>query len=237
MKITVLGNNGPYPGPKGTCSGYLLQDNDVNIIIDFGNGTMSKLLQVCSVSDINAIILTHLHPDHISDIFILRYALKRRGIKIPLYAPSSPAEEFNRLQYEDVFEMHPIVEGKIAIEHLTVEFKKLKHIIDNFGISIKNARKKFVYTGDTSCEDCVVELADKADLLLIEAALLDKDLKKGLSHLSARQACEIGNRSGARQIILTHFNPDYDLTEYLSEVDNVFNGITQFAESLKSYYI
>ncbi|MCG8541098.1 MAG: MBL fold metallo-hydrolase, partial [Clostridia bacterium] len=66
MKITILGNSGPYPRAGGACSGYLLEEDDIKILIDCGNGVLSRLLgMIESLEDIDAIILSHLHSDHI----------------------------------------------------------------------------------------------------------------------------------------------------------------------------
>ena len=101
MKLTVLGNNGPFPAAGGACSGYLLQSAMANILIDCGNGTLANLQKIVSIDKLDAVVLTHLHSDHVSDIHIMKYAIeikRRRGIfdkLLKVYAPAEPAEEFN----------------------------------------------------------------------------------------------------------------------------------------------
>lgn len=81
MKLTVLGNNGPFPSPGGACSGYLLEEDSTKILIDCGNGVLSNLQKICPFEDLSAIILTHLHSDHISDLMVLRYAVQIKNAR------------------------------------------------------------------------------------------------------------------------------------------------------------
>ncbi len=238
MKLTVLGNNGPYPKANGACSGYLLEHDEVKILLDCGNGVMSNLLNICEVKDLDAIILTHLHPDHISDVFIMRYALHQKGVKIPLYAPSSPIEEFRRLAYKDVFDIREINENtKFVIGELTISFQEFKHVIKNFGICIETQDKKFVYTGDTVYDENIIEFSKGADMLLIEAGVLHRDLKYTPPHLSAKQACQIGKKSEVNKLLLTHFNPEYSVDEYIKETLEEFDGLLMLATIMKSYNV
>ncbi|MBK5244372.1 MAG: hypothetical protein JJE18_04980 [Eubacteriaceae bacterium] len=73
MKLTVLGNTGPFPAPGGACSGYLFESNGSRIILDFGSGVMANLQKYQSVSDkeaceianeagVKTLILAHLDP-------------------------------------------------------------------------------------------------------------------------------------------------------------------------------
>ncbi|MFZ7121035.1 MAG: MBL fold metallo-hydrolase [Eubacteriaceae bacterium] len=236
MKLTILGNNGPYPKANGACSGYLIEYNETKVLLDCGNGVMSNLLNICNVEDLNAIVLTHLHPDHISDIFILRYALQRKNIQIPLYAPSSPREEFDRLKYKDVFKINEIDENLVLnINELEISFCEFKHVLKNFGICIKSNNKKIVYSGDMVYDEKIYEFAKQADILLIEAGVLEKDLKYNPPHLSAKQACSIGQISKVNKLLLTHFNPEYHLDEYIKEVINQFDGLLVLATIMKTY--
>ncbi len=121
MKLTVLGNNGPYPAAGGACSGYLLREGDTSILIDCGNGVLSNLQKIIPFENLDAIILTHLHSDHVSDLMVLKYAVqikKKRGRfdrNLPVYAPPEPEEEYRRLDVKDAFDLGP-VNGDLVLE-------------------------------------------------------------------------------------------------------------------------
>lgn len=237
MKFTVLGNTGPYPKAGGACSGYLFEYNNKKVLLDCGNGVLSNLLKICKLDELDAIILSHLHPDHISDIFILRYALKYKGLSIPLYAPNSPYDKFKELEYENVFDIRIIDNNyTFVVDDIKFTFKEMKHAIRSFAISIE-ANKKFVYSGDTKYTTDLVEFAKEADLFLCEAGVLNKDLINNPPHLSAEQAVGIANDAKVQRLVLTHFFPQYKKEEYMNEVDDIFNGIFECAEIMKTYYL
>ncbi|HPJ76849.1 MAG TPA: MBL fold metallo-hydrolase, partial [Clostridia bacterium] len=90
MKLTVLGNSGPYPSAERPCSGYVVELNNKLIILDLGSGTLMNFQKSYNIEDISFVILSHLHFDHMSDILVLRYALQVKKIKIDLYLPKQP---------------------------------------------------------------------------------------------------------------------------------------------------
>ena len=104
MFLTVLGRHGPYPRPGGACSGYLIEDGATRVLVDCGSGVLSRLLGILRPEELDAIVLSHLHFDHCSDLFVMRYALdqqerSRRGarsVRVPLYTPAEPFETRSR---------------------------------------------------------------------------------------------------------------------------------------------
>ncbi|MDI3535768.1 MAG: hypothetical protein PWP16_387 [Eubacteriaceae bacterium] len=229
MKLTVLGNTGPFPGPGGACSGYLLQVNNRRIVLDFGNGTFANLQKFHSIKDIDMIILSHLHPDHFSDIYVLRYALQNIGLKMPLYAPSEPPLEAASLFYKDIYQIKNISEAlKIEIDDITISFKKMKHPVLDFAIKIETPQKTFVYTGDTTYIEELIDFSREADALLIDSAFLDDT--ESLIHCCVKQACEIANKAQVKKLILTHFDPYGDSNNYLLKGKSLFENALEITE-------
>ena len=95
MKLTILGNNGPYPCAGGACSGYLLSSDSgrTKLLIDCGTGTLANLSKHLAWDALDAVILSHLHFDHMSDMLPMQYALQfhSRAEALPVYAPLTPA--------------------------------------------------------------------------------------------------------------------------------------------------
>ncbi|WKY45941.1 MBL fold metallo-hydrolase [Eubacteriaceae bacterium ES2] len=229
MKLTVLGNTGPFPGPGGACSGYLLQVNNRRIVLDFGNGTFANLQKFLSIHEIDMIILSHLHPDHFSDLYVLRYALQNSGLKMPVYAPSEPPLEAASLFYKDIYQIKNISEeSKIEIDDINITFKKMKHPVLDFAIKIETPQKTFVYTGDTTYIEDLIDFSREVDALLIDAAFLEDT--ESLIHCCVKQACEIGNKALVKKLILTHFNPYVDPKKYLEKGESIFEGAIEITE-------
>ena len=234
MKLTVLGSYGPYPKKGGSCSGYLVEQDDTKVLLDCGNGVFSNFQKLFQLEDLNAIVLSHLHPDHISDIFILRYALQFKNRSMKIFGPNKPYEEFLRL-YHQSYEVNPIDPQKaLQIGKMTFHFEEMKHVLPNYAISIEYNKKKFVYSGDTSYTEKLIYFSKNADFLLCEAGVLEKDLINTPPHLSPKQAVEIGKSAGAKRIMLTHFYPEYDLEMYQQEVQQ---PDIEYAQEMKTFII
>ncbi|KUO73610.1 MAG: MBL fold metallo-hydrolase [Clostridia bacterium BRH_c25] len=245
MKLTVLGNNGPYPKAGGACSGFLLDSGETKVVLDFGNGVLSRLQQYIDIEEISAIILSHLHSDHIGDIMILRYAADIKLMKgqmekpIKIYAPAEPIEEFNRLKYKEALEIIEINPAeKLLIGDLKISFREMVHGFKNYAICIEKNLRKFVYSGDTCLNDELVDFARNADLFICEAGLLERDEKCiRAMHLTAREAAQIAENAAAKRLLLTHFLPGVKLEHYINEATSVYNGIMELAGEGKSYFI
>ncbi|MFZ5352912.1 MAG: MBL fold metallo-hydrolase [Bacillota bacterium] len=245
MKLTVLGNYGPYPKAGGACSGFLVDSEEAKILLDCGNGVLSRLQQYIDIEELDAIILSHLHSDHMSDIMILQYAADIKMMKgqmqhgIKVYAPCNPEEAFERLRYKNAIDLHKIEPNtKLTIKNLTIRFKPMVHGYENYAISVEKGYKKFVYSGDTSPNEDLVEFSKGADLLLCEAGLLERDEKCiRAMHLTAKEAGEIASKAGVRRLLLTHFLPDVRIEHYMNEASEVYNGIMEIAGENKSYFI
>lgn len=245
MKITVLGNCGPYPRAGGACSGYLLEDEKFKILIDCGNGVMSRLLEkIGSLNDIDAIILSHLHSDHMSDIMVMRYALginQEKGLihkSIPLYAPNDPQDTYEKLQFKKAFILNELNQSSsLTFGDMKITFELMSHPVRTYAMIVQKNGKKFVYTSDTRYCDGLQSISMNADLLLCECNLLQKDMTQEVYHLSAKQVGELGTSAGVKKLLLTHIWPEYDLNEVLEETKTHFLGDVEIASEFKTYEI
>lgn len=244
MKLTVLGNNGPFPGAGGACSGYLIQEGDVNILLDCGNGVLGNLQKFMSLKELDAIILTHLHSDHISDMMVLRYWVqikKNRGeinSPIKVFAPDEPADELARLDINGIFELEAVSDGtELSIGSLGITFSPMKHPVKCYAVSIKNGSRHFVFSGDTSWNTNIIDFSKNADIIMLDSGLLARD-KTGddVPHLTAGECGLVAAQAGAKRLLLTHFWPEYDLNELLWEAKQNFQN-TELAQLLGVYEI
>ena len=126
MELTVLGCYGPYPHIDGACSGYLLQTKHTTILLDLGNGTLRNCLRYTNIESVDAMFLSHLHPDHIGDVFVLRYMLEMNGLTKKLYAPNEPQEIFEHLSYKDAFEVNVSDDKTIQIKDMKITLCKMQ---------------------------------------------------------------------------------------------------------------
>jgi ribonuclease BN (tRNA processing enzyme) len=214
MKLTILGNNGAYPRANGACSGYLLENDQAKVIMDLGAGTLSNLMSIDDASDLDAILLSHLHWDHISDLFVLQYLLEKRDQVVPVYLPESPANIYQMIADIKSFDVHPIHDGdEVTIKNMTFTFKKMRHPVEDYAIkAVDDNGKACLYTGDTGICDALTDFVEGVHTMLCDCTYVDNPDEN--KHLSAGQAAEIAEKAGVRHLILTHFNPELNPRDY-----------------------
>lgn len=219
MQLIVLGCYGPYPHIDGACSGYLLQTEHASILLDLGNGTLRNCLRHITIESVDAVFLSHLHPDHISDVFVLRYMLEMKKLTKKLYAPKEPQESFEHLSYKNAFEVNVSDDKTILIKDMKITLCKMHHAIPSYAIKVESEGKTFVYSGDTGYNEKLEAFAQDCDLLLCEAAVSDTDIKRKEFHMSATQGCELAEKAKCKRLLVTHFFPEYKHEMYLYEIE------------------
>ncbi len=230
MQLTVLGCYGPYPPAGGACSGYLVQEEGCNLLLDCGNGVLSRLQEYIDYKELDAVLLSHLHADHLSDLMIMRYGLvltQKNALfeqPLPLYAPAEPADEFDRLPYKSAYAVKALHEKtELEIGPFKVTISAGVHAIPAFSFRLESPSGTLIYSGDTEKNQNMVPFAAGADLFLCEANYLEEDIAAGLpNHLSAAQAAAIAAEAGVKTLVLTHLHPERDGSLYLAEAQQQY---------------
>lgn len=240
LRLTVLGCWAPYPQVSGACSGYLLQGNGRNFLLETGNGVLSRLIQHIDLQELDGVFISHLHPDHLMDIYSLRHAIEA-GIRegrmektVPLFLPRGPAEDFDRIScFTKAFKITVIDDlpepRETELGGIRVKFTPAVHNLPGYSMSFET-EKKFVFSGDTAYNTGLVNLARGADLLLCEASGQDKDADYlSGNHLTARQAGELAREAGTKKLLITHFYPEYLLSDLQGQAEQGYGQEVQLA--------
>ncbi len=257
MRLTILGCWAPYPRAGGACSGYLLQAGDANILIECGNGVVSVLQKHLDFRQLDAVIISHLHPDHYLDLYSLRHAIAgsirdgSRREKLDLYLPCQPEEAFQPLlKHTDAFNIINIKDLPITNRHgfsgelravqvgpLKITMARVHHPLPTYSVAVESA-VRFVYSADTKFFTGLVEWVRGADLLLCEASVQESEQDyTAVGHLTAREAGELAARAGVRKLVITHFWPAYDLTVTAREAVAGFGRRVIVAREGKTYAV
>lgn len=248
MNVTVLGRYAPYPAVGGACNGYLVRHGSTALLLDAGSGVASRLQQYIKIDDLTAVLVSHLHEDHIADVHCLRFMQLnahmegRTQAKLQVYAPAEPAANHRWLEegeaWQELREYDP--EQKLVLGELEVSFKRMKHPLPTYGMRIKPVGQDgpvFVYTADTGECPEVRELAQGADLLIIEAALVEEHAhKRVFGHLTAAEAAGVAKDAGAKRALLTHLWPEFDPQRTLDEARPVHANV-ELAEEGRTYEV
>jgi len=231
MKLTVLGKYGPFPAPLGACSGYLLESEGISLVLDLGSGTLSRLLRLKPTLDVSAVLLSHLHSDHISDMFILRYALQQleaRGMRtspiLSVAMPNEPGMEFSALSASGVYDIQQVQDGtRLRFGDMLISFHRGIHPVPSYCIDISHRGKRFFYTGDTGHREELVDQCKDADLLLADTGYLNADKASRIAaHLTSGEVGRLARDANVKRLICTHIWPGYTDEQVLSEVSEFF---------------
>lgn len=249
VELTILGSYGPYATAQGACSGYLIDADGFQIMMDCGNGSFSKLQKYTDYTKLGVLIITHLHLDHYGDMHCLRQALKyqmKQGLrKEPLYVylPESPESVVAEMKpWEDVFTFVNLEEAQKALNDFNLfqlRFFSVQHQIATYGVQLlKKDQILLTYTSDTGWFPKLAEACRGSRYLLAEASLREYELaERGQYHMTSRQAAMLAQDSGVEQLILTHFFPESNLHQLQREAEQYFDGKIQLAKCGKKYIL
>jgi ribonuclease BN (tRNA processing enzyme) len=244
VTLTVCGSAGTHAGPGRCCSGYLLAAGDHRLALDLGNGSLTNLQQRCDVGDLDAVVLSHLHPDHFADIYSLYYALRfhpRGEQQIDVHAPAGASEQITRLlgdesrpSFDAVCRLHVAAAGDtLALGPCRVQLHPAAHPVECLASRITVDGRVIAYTGDSGPTSALLACARDADLLICDATWLERarPLPEGV-HMTGREAGQLAAEAGVRRLLLSHLLPTNDPDEVVAEAAAVYDGEVLAAHDL-----
>ena len=214
MRLTVLGCAGSFPGPESACSAYLVEAQGFRLLIDFGSGSLSALQRYADMNTIDAIVLTHLHADHMLDacsyIVVRRYDPAGPRPPLPVYAPLGAAERIAAAYstegepIDDVYTFFRLEPGTFPIGPFTVTVDRVNHPVETYGVRVEQGGRVLAYSSDTAPCESLLRLAQGADLFLCEASYLDGMPNPPDLHLTGGEAGEAATKADVGRLLLTH---------------------------------
>jgi ribonuclease BN (tRNA processing enzyme) len=250
MKLTVVGCSGSFPSAESACSSYLIEADGFRLLLDMGNGALGELQRHCGLYDLDAVLLSHLHPDHCIDMcayFVARYYRPDGGMApaIPVYGPEGTERRLARAYGDipdekcmsEVFDFHTLEPGGFRLGPLTVRTDLVSHPVEAYGFRVEHNGSTVAYSGDTGPCDSLLGLADGVDLFLCEASFTHgKEDIPGV-HLNGRQAGELAARAAAARLVLTHIPPWTNTQVNLEDARAVYDGPVDLARAGAVYQL
>jgi ribonuclease BN (tRNA processing enzyme) len=252
MRLTVLGRSPARPNPGEACAGYLLEDRDARLLLDIGPGIVAQLLHRHHPDALSAVIVSHMHADHMLDLVTLRYVYPWRRLdpseRLEVILPPGSADQLLDLargvgsarHFEDAFRLREH-DGSTLLRFGDMEVTPVatQHYIPCFGFRVESGGRRFAYTADTAPCEALDDLADRADLLLSEATLrsLDEDAvaPEPRGHLLPAEAGIAARDGGARRLMLTHLPVNGDGSWAREAAADAYGGEVELAEPQRSY--
>lgn len=241
MRVTVIGCSGSFPGPDSPASCYLVEADGFAMLLDLGNGAIGSLQRFRDVLKIDAVCITHLHPDHCLDLtvyWIARvYCPFGRAPRIPVYGPDGTAEHMAKA-YElepnpdmgEAFQFRKYPAESFELGPFTVTTELMNHPIEAYGLRIEHGDAVLAYSGDSGPTDALVHIARDADLFICEAAFAEDRDNPPDMHLTGREAGEHAAKAGADRLVLTHLLPWNEPDDTLAGVAlSGFEGAVELA--------
>lgn len=247
--MVVLGSCGGWPEPGRACSGFVLEHDGYRMVLDLGYGTLPRLLSLVgswAANGVDAVVVTHHHPDHALDLhglFRARWFGQRGAPPLPLYAPKDVMDLVSSIEDEDdvaavreAFDWHPLPAATCRVGPFELSSWALPHFVPNAGVRLAAPGLTVAYTGDTGPDASLGELGRDADLYIVEATDRDQQTDTPPAavgpplHLSASDAGQAAAAAGARRLLLTHFWPGNDRQTSRAAATAEFSGEVLIAE-------
>jgi len=193
MHLTLLGTGCPAVHAERYGPAQIVRHGNTALLVDCGSGVTQRLVQAgMSGCDIDAVLLTHLHSDHIVDLFQLVISSWHQGRDRPqrIFGPPGTyrymdslislwhAELEQRIDHErrpsalalqvEVTEVRPGEAhelGAMRVRAVEVDHKPVRNA---YGYVFETGAHKLAISGDTRPCDALAEAAEGADLLLHE---------------------------------------------------------------------
>lgn len=246
MRVEVL-------GPEAGGSSFLVSAGPSRALLDCGPGTLALLKERDLAGELDAIVISHMHQDHMLDLLpYARYRALRalyRGTEVwkrpRLFVPRegglrtllalSAVWFGDRDVYEDAFDLVEYDEGDRAnLGALEITFRRTLHSSPCFAPRVTDGRSTVFYSGDAGYASNLASHAGGADLMVCDATFLRPDPhwtdRKG--HMTGELAGKLAAEAGAKRLVLVHLGPDRsEHVPNLEKAKAAFGGVVDLGQA------
>lgn len=249
MILIVLGSGAAGANGGSGCTGYLVRAGETNVLVDCGAGTIGELKRWIDPRQLDAVVISHMHLDHILDLVTLRasfrYAPTPYEARVRLWLPPGGAtildslaapldlDHHSPLFFDQAFEAaeyNPI--DSLQIGQVSIDFAHAEHPMPAWAMRIARAgsERAIGYTSDTGPVTNLGAFFRDIDLLIAEATLLESDISPlARGHLTAQEAGRLAQTCGARRLVLTHFWEELGAERLVADAGTAYNGPIELA--------
>ena len=258
MKLEIVGSTGSMSGPRGAASCYLIQAEGTDpetgaprtwsIALELGPGSFGQLWNHMDPKELDALVFSHLHADHMGDIISLQ-VFQRWNPEgcLPPVMVAGPEKTLERIRqidgmdpentYEVEFDIRTINKDvTLEVGPFTLTFFPGWHTVEAYGIRVEgpsaadpSKKATIFYTGDTDTVDTITQGATGVDLLLSEAGFTDEDSVRGI-HMTGKRAGETAAEARPGRLVLTHIQPWTDPADVVADALQAWDGPIDVAE-------
>jgi len=248
MNLLVLGSGTCVPSTERNAPGYHVRASGKDILVDCGSGTLRQLVRAGrSYMALDAVLVTHLHPDHISDLLALTHALKytpgltrKKNLLLispadiggyfhqAIYSVLSPPETF-RLEFLDTEQPTDLGDCRITA-------CPTSHSGKSAAFRIASAQGSVVFTGDTDYDPALVGFCQGTDILVADCSF--PDAMKLPGHMIPRECGRLAREAEVKRLLLSHLYPTPDPDDVrVAQASREYAGPISLAEDLTEYRV
>jgi ribonuclease BN (tRNA processing enzyme) len=241
--LTVLGGSAASVGTGQGCAGYLVEHGETRIVLDLGPGTLQELRKHTDFRAIDAVVISHLHVDHMLDVVSMRFSLSYNPVKptrrVGLWMPPGGIELLNRLaaafDFEgdpgtffsnvfDVAEYDP--DRSLTIGEFDLTFAPTVHWVPCWAIRVHPATGGDVfYSADTGPTADLAGLAAGAEVVMTESTTpIDQKADGFRGHIAIDEGVSLARNAGASTFVVTHMFEENDPATTVEMARTMFDG-------------
>lgn len=252
MELQILGSGSCVVQQERASSGYLLKSGDKTIMVDTGTGTTDSLRKAGhSTSDIDIIIHTHRHPDHVSDLVPIIQDKVVRSFEedesdLIVFGPEGHGEYLERRMHDEMRESPSSLDKKFGFELLVEEISKAEisgiefevqeahHGPSNFpcySLKVKDGEDIVAFTGDTDYHQALPDFVKGANLVIADCSKPDGEKSEG--HMTPSECAAVAKKGKVDKLVLSHLYPEAEETNVIESAGKGFEGEIVLAEDLR----
>lgn len=226
-RLTVLGFRAGRPDATSPCSGYLLEHDGTTVLVDCGPGIITELVSRRLEHRLDAVVLTHLHQDHMFDVVPLaftRLLTPTPPAPIPLFVPEDsmgtlavlddwvavPSDPAVGRPLATAFDIRPLVrdgatEVRVAGD-VTLTAYRAQHVVPSASLRFRVGGATVAFSSDTGWCDGVLAAAQGADVFVCETTYLTADpaMLTEHGHLTAELTGKLARTAGVGRLVVSH---------------------------------
>ncbi len=235
LRITIIGSSGTYSSTDSACSSYLVQTKSTSVLVDAGPGCSIELQRQLDLADVDAVVLSHEHPDHWTEMPSLYHAY-RYGIEQPGLAVYGTAGTRVRLDAavpeatQGTFDWTTIdATSTVTIGDLSFAFSETDHPVETLAMRIESGGASVAYSADTGPDWSPEAFGQPIQLMVYETTLPVSLEDADIPHVSGRQAGLRATAAGIETLVLTHVPPGHDAADRAASLAETYAGIVEIA--------
>ncbi|WP_280769757.1 MBL fold metallo-hydrolase [Salipaludibacillus daqingensis] len=246
MKLTVIGFWGAYPEKNEATSCFLLEAENTKIILDCGSGAVSQLQNYVELKDIDAVILSHYHHDHVADMGVFTYSrvvdmnLNKTEQAIDIYAHREDELAFSKLAKPPYTNVLPYDStSSVHVGPITISFQKTTHPVPCFAMKVTSTEtdKTLVYTADTTFNETLIPFAMNSNLLIAETSFYADQSAESFGHMNSVDVANLAKQTKATSVLLSHLPHFGNHQQLVDEVSARFSGNVALAKTGYKIYL